>query len=159
MPIIHLETQVNATQEVVFDLSRSIDLHQISTAHTNEKAVSGKTSGLISLGESVTWEARHFGIVQRLTSRITEMQHPAYFVDEMVSGAFKSFKHEHIFQRSREGTLMTDIFTYVSPMGFLGKFADGLFLRKYMTGLLLKRNAVIKYYAENKTNDETNLSK
>jgi hypothetical protein len=76
MPIIRLETFIEASQDIVFDLSRDIDLHQVSTAQTNEKAVAGKTSGLIGLNESVTWEARHFGILQQLTSKITKMDSP-----------------------------------------------------------------------------------
>lgn len=148
MPVIRLETFIKANQSTVFDLARSIDLHQISTAHTNERAVAGKTSGLIELNESVTWEAKHFGIVQRLTSKITVMEHPHYFVDEMVSGAFKSFKHEHLFEHKAEGTLMVDVFNYVSPMGILGQVADLLFLKKYMINLLLTRNKVIKEHAE-----------
>jgi len=42
--------------------------------------------------------SKALAIVQQLTSKITLMQDPDYFVDEMVSGAFKSFRHEHIFQ-------------------------------------------------------------
>jgi hypothetical protein len=61
MPRIVLKTEIDAPIEVCFDLSRSIDLHQISTAHTNEQAIDGVTSGLINLHESVTWRARHFG--------------------------------------------------------------------------------------------------
>lgn len=137
MPVIRLETFIKANRSTVFDLARSIDLHQISTAHTNERAVAGKTSGLIDLNESVTWEAKHFGIVQRLTSKITAMEHPDYFVDEMVSGAFKSFKHEHLFEQKAEGTLMVDVFNYVSAMRILGQVADLLFLKKYMINLLL----------------------
>ena len=34
-------------------------------------AVGGRTSGLIGLGEEVTWRARHFGVTQHLTSKIT----------------------------------------------------------------------------------------
>ena len=150
MPIIHLETLINAEKEAVFDLARSIDLHQISTAHTNERAVAGKTSGLIELNESVTWEAKHFGIVQRLSSKITEMKSPDYFVDEMVFGAFKSFRHEHIFEANRAGTLMTDVFNYVSPLGVLGKLANVLFLNRYVTDLLVQRNKILKEHAERK---------
>lgn len=148
MPIIRLETFIHADQETVFNLARSIDLHLISTAHTNERAVAGKMSGLIELGESVTWEAKHLGVVQRLSSKITAMKNPDYFVDEMVSGAFESFKHEHLFTQKGEGTVMIDIFNYVSPMDVLGKFADWLFLKAYIKKLLVKRNAVIKEYAE-----------
>jgi ligand-binding SRPBCC domain-containing protein len=148
MPRIELTTEIKASIEVVFDLSRSIDLHKISTEHTNETAIDGKTSGLIGDGEFVTWRAKHFGVYQKLTSKITEYDRPTFFVDEMVKGAFKSFRHEHHLQKKQDGTLMTDYFDYVSPLGWLGKLADRLFLKKYMTNLLLKRNKVVKSFAE-----------
>lgn len=148
MPVIHLQTVVNAPIDVVFDLSRSIDLHTISTARTNEKAVAGKTSGLIGMGESVTWKARHFGVSQLLTSKITAFSRPHSFTDEMVSGAFKRFKHQHIFTEENGSVIITDIFDYTSPYGFLGRIADNLFLKRYMTNLLVERNRVVKAFAE-----------
>lgn len=149
MPEIRLETYINADINLVFDLSRSIDLHQISTADTEEKVVGGRFSGLILLGEQVTWQARHFGLVQRLTAQITALHAPDFFVDEMKKGAFKSFKHEHIFRFNGQQTVMTDVFTYVSPCWVFGRIADHLFLKAYMKRLLFKRNQVIKVYAEN----------
>ena len=148
MPTIHLTTFILAKPEVVFDLSRNIDLHQVSTKHTNEIVIAGRMSGLIELGESVTWRAKHFGFVQDLTSKITAFDQPNSFTDEMVKGAFKSFKHEHIFEQKEEGTNMIDIFHYVSPLGILGKIADLLFLKRYMENLLVNRNLTIKEYAE-----------
>lgn len=150
MPIIRIETFISAPKQMVFDLARSIDLHQVSTAHTKERAIAGKTSGLIELDEWVTWEACHFGIKQRLTSKITEMTSPDYFIDEMVSGAFNSFKHQHFFEEKGGGTLMIDVFDYVSPLGMVGRLADYLVLKKYMTNLLVKRNSFIKEHAERK---------
>ena len=148
MPKITLKTEINAPKEIVFDLSRSIDLHKISTAHTNETAIAGKTSGLIGLDESVTWRAKHFGIYQLLTSKITEFERPNLFIDEMVEGAFIRFRHEHHFSESNGGTLMTDYFNYESPFGIFGKLADKLFLLKYMTDLLAERNRIVKDFAE-----------
>lgn len=148
MPVIKIEMVINAPIDVVFDLSRSIDLHTISTAHTGEQAVAGKTSGLIGMGETVTWKARHFGITQLLTSKITGFDVPFYFADEMVSGAFKGFKHEHILKEQNGITAVTDIFNYQSPYGLVGCLADLLFLEKYMKALLLKRNEIIREYAE-----------
>jgi ligand-binding SRPBCC domain-containing protein len=149
MPTIQLDSRINAATEIVFDLSRSVDLHQISTSQTNETAIAGVTSGLISMGESVTWRARHFGIYQHLTSKITEYTYPNFFVDEMVSGAFQNFRHEHHFRTNDDGTTqMKDVFMYTSPFGILGKIADVLFLRNYMTKLLRTRNDTIKKYAE-----------
>jgi ligand-binding SRPBCC domain-containing protein len=94
----------------------------------------------MGLGESVTWRAKHFGVYQNLTSKITEFKEPDYFVDEMLSGAFKSFKHEHHFKKTEGGTLMIDIFEYQSPFGFLGKLVDNLFLEKYMSDFNRRRS-------------------
>lgn len=43
---------------------------------------------------------------------------------------------------------MIDIFNYKSPFGILGKFADWLFLKRYMSNFLLKRNHLIKEHCE-----------
>ncbi|MEN8928116.1 MAG: SRPBCC family protein [Flavobacteriales bacterium] len=150
MPIIELETKVKATKEVVFDLSRNITLHEISTGSSNEKAISGVTSGLINLNETVTWRAKHLGIYQKMTVKITAMDFPKSFVDEMQKGIFKGFCHTHTFVKDGEFTIMDDHFDYSSPLGFLGKFADFLFLKKYMMRFLKGRNEVIKRYAEDK---------
>lgn len=148
MPIIRIETKIKADKNIVFDLARSIDLHKISTQQTNEEAISGVTSGLIGMDESVTWRAKHFGIYQELTSIITAFRKPDYFVDEMAKGIFKSFKHEHLFEDIGGQTKMIDIFDYQSPLGILGIIADNLFLKKYMKKLLDKRNESIKEFAE-----------
>jgi ligand-binding SRPBCC domain-containing protein len=150
MPVIHLQTLIKADIETCFDLARSIDLHVESTKQTGETAIAGRTGGLIEMWETVTWRAKHFGIWQTLTSKITQMQRPFLFVDEMQSGAFKSFRHEHYFAEINDGTLITDIFTFQSPLGLPGAVANKLFLTRYMTNLLLRRNEVIKAHAEAK---------
>ena len=148
MPKIELTTLINAPIEKVFDLSRSIDLHMESTKQTGERAIAGKTSGLIGLGETVTWRAKHFGIWQTLTSKIVEFDRPNLFVDEMVSGAFKSFRHEHRFTSSGDQTIMKDIFEFETPLGILGSIFNKLILTHYMTKLLKERNRVIKEAAQ-----------
>ncbi len=148
MPKIELLTKINAPIETVFDLARSIDLHMESTRWTGEKAIAGKTSGLIGLGESVTWLARHFRIWQTLTSKITEYERPNYFVDEMVQGSFKSIRHEHHFSSVNGRTSMKDVFVFESPFGILGRLFNWLVLTTYMTKLLEERNRVIKEAAE-----------
>jgi ligand-binding SRPBCC domain-containing protein len=150
MPKIELSTLINAPIERSFDLSRSIDLHMESTKATSEQAITGRTSGLIGLGETVTWRAKHFGIWQNLTSKITRFEYPNYFTDEMMTGAFKSFKHDHVFSSVDGQTIMKDVFEYESPLGLLGKLANFLFLTSYMRKLLLIRNRVIKEAAENR---------
>jgi len=149
MPVIKLETRIQAPTEVCFDLCRSIDLHKISTSHTREEAVGGVVSGLIDMDESVTWRAKHFGIYQHLTSVITEYDRPTLFVDELAKGPFSHFRHEHKLSAQGNGTLMVDIFDYTSPLGIVGRVVDYLVLEKYMRKLLEKRNQVIREFAEN----------
>ncbi|TWJ03448.1 ligand-binding SRPBCC domain-containing protein [Mucilaginibacter frigoritolerans] len=148
MTQIELTTHINAPIERCFDMARSIDLHLISTQQTREQAIAGRTSGLIELGETVTWRARHFGIWQTLTSKVTEFNYPYSFTDEMVSGAFKRFRHEHIFIPINSQTVMRDVFIFESPCGIIGEWANYLFLGRYMNNLLEKRNRVIKETAE-----------
>ncbi|MEM7573263.1 MAG: SRPBCC family protein [Bacteroidota bacterium] len=148
MPVITLETFIAADREIVFDLARSIDLHQLSLAHTREEAIAGVTSGLIGPGEEVTWRATHFGVRQTLSSKITEFERPCFFSDEMLKGAFKCFKHRHDFLPQTGGTTLLDTFDFEAPLGWLGHLANRLFLKRYMTNFLVKRNQVLKAYAE-----------
>ena len=148
MPVIKIQTRINATKEIVFDLARNITLHEISAGNSNEKAIAGVTSGLINLNETVTWRAKHFGFYQSLSVKITEMEKPNTFTDEMIKGAFKRFRHTHTFIQEGLETIMEDQFDYTAPLGNLGKMADFLFLKQYMKLFLKERNEVIKAYAE-----------
>ncbi|MEO1857929.1 MAG: SRPBCC family protein, partial [Rubritalea sp.] len=104
MASIELETQINAPIERVFDLARSIDLHMDGTKGTHERVVAGRRSGLIGFGETVTWEAKHFGVRQQLESEITAFKHPTMFEDTMLKGAFKSLRHVHLFEEVEQRT-------------------------------------------------------
>ena len=142
-------TRIFAPVEVCFDSARDIDLHTKSTAGTHEKAITGVITGLIESGEEVTWEATHFFIRQRLTSRITAFERPFRFRDSQVSGPFKRFDHDHLFSVTATGeTKMTDVFLYESPLGLLGRLADVFFLRAYMQRFLRTRGLFLKAHAE-----------
>jgi ligand-binding SRPBCC domain-containing protein len=147
--LIELSTSIDAPPERVFDLARSIDFHSVSLAHTGEEAVGGRTSGLIGLGETVTWRARHFGVRQHLTSRISALDRPRYFQDTMVRGAFAWMVHNHYFDAAPDGgTVLRDEMRFAAPLGILGRIAERLVLRRYMTRFLQARNAVLKRAAE-----------
>ncbi|HVF96208.1 MAG TPA: SRPBCC family protein [Flavisolibacter sp.] len=148
MPVIKLETYIKAPLQVVFDLSRSVDVHQTSMKHHNEKVIDGVKTGLMSKGDTVTWQASHLFQNRKLKVKITEMEAPVFFADEMLEGDFKKMRHEHYFKATGEQLLMTDKFYFETPFGFIGKLADTLFLKNYMTRLLLQRNAEIKRLAE-----------
>ena len=62
MSTINLETHIKASAEVCYKLSLNVDLHQESTSKTDEHIVDGVKSGIMKLGDTVTWKAKHFGV-------------------------------------------------------------------------------------------------
>lgn len=140
VPRIVLTTSIPAPAQRCFDLSLSVDAHAASMARSGERIVGGVSSGAMTLGDTVTWRARHFGIPFTMTSRITEFAAPSRFVDEQVSGPFAYWWHEHVFAERENATLMTDTVQFVSPAGPLGQLVDTLVLTNYMTRLLTQRN-------------------
>jgi ligand-binding SRPBCC domain-containing protein len=149
-------TLIAAPIERVFDLARSVEVHLAGNTHFGEQAVAleGATTGLLALGDTVTWRARHFFIRQRLTSRITAFDPPTYFQDTMLRGAFHSMQHDHHFRTLPNAqTEMLDIFRVAAPIPVLGRIAETFILRRYMQSLLHERNAVIKQIAESPTQD------
>jgi ligand-binding SRPBCC domain-containing protein len=150
MTTINLTTEISASIETCFDLSRSVDIHILSTGKTNEKAIAGRTSGLCEAGDNITWEAKHFGITQNLVVEITKVEKPFFFEDKMLKGAFKSMRHEHHFKEADGKTIMTDTFEYEVPFWIFGEVFNKLVLKNYMRKFLLERNRVIKSIAERK---------
>lgn len=150
MTTIVLQTEIDAPVEIVFDLARSIDVHMESANKTKEKAIAGVTSGLIGLGETVTWKGRHFGFMIRHKSKITQYYFPKFFADEMEEGLFQSFRHEHYFTEINGKTMMTDNLKYETPYWVFGRLFDQWLLKKHLTDFLLSRNAFLKKTAENR---------
>lgn len=58
-----------------------------------------------------------------------------FFVDEQRTGPYKMWHHEHHFKAVEGGVEMTDIVSYELPLGFLGRFAHWLFVRKQLEGI------------------------
>src|SRR5579862_877171 len=128
-------TLIHAPRERCFDLGRSVEVHLAGNVHFGESAVaeSGVTSGLVNLGQRVTWRAKHFGVWHRLTSEITAIDRPAWFQDCMVNGIFRFMRHDHFFHAVTGGeTEMRDVFCFAAPLGVLGRIAEITFLRRYM---------------------------
>lgn len=144
MPKIITTVEINAPIELAFDLARSIEFHSFTQVLRNEKPIGGVKKGLINLGETVTWEAKHFGIVQHLSVEITKFEKPFHFRDTMLKGAFKRFDHDHIFKENNGKVILTDIFDYDVPFSIFGKIFDIAVLNRYMTKFGVQRNKAIK---------------
>jgi ligand-binding SRPBCC domain-containing protein len=134
------QTLIPLEPPAAFDRSLSIDAHLESYAGSGEQATAGVTHGIIGMGEFVTWRARHFGITWTMTSVITEWDRPHRFVDEQRRGPFKSFRHEHRFTAVDGGTRLDDDVCFEAPLGPLGRVAEALVLRRYLSHLIDVRN-------------------
>ncbi|MEU0884252.1 SRPBCC family protein [Lentzea sp. NPDC005914] len=134
-------TGIAAPPRHVFDLSLDVGVHTASMAGSGERIVGGVTSGRMRLGDTVTWQARHFGLPWRMTSRISAFDPPGYFVDEQVEGPFRRWRHEHHFEPDGTGgTVMRDVVDFAAPLGPLGRLAELLVLDRYMPRLIRLRN-------------------
>lgn len=143
--VVRLELRTRSTSSAahLFDLARSVDAHVTSMSRSRERAVRGVTSGLLGLGDEVTWRGTHFGLPLTMTSRITTMAAPVTFVDEQVRGPFRRFRHEHLFTDVDGGCVMIDRIQFTAPLGVLGVIAERLVLARYLRRIIEERNAAI----------------
>jgi ligand-binding SRPBCC domain-containing protein len=152
MSVVELETFIRAPAEACFDAARDIDMHAgDSKSPLPHRPVAGVTGGLIGPQETVTWEAKFFGVRVRMTSRIVAFERPRSFTDEMQRGPFRRWRHTHLFEPREGGTLMRDRVEFASPLGPLGALADSLYLESFVRRFLLAQNRRIKGAAETKT--------
>ncbi|KAF9138969.1 hypothetical protein BGX30_008540 [Mortierella sp. GBA39] len=127
MSTIREEMMIYAPIEVCFDVSRNVDDHSRTVwSHTHERVVGGRMSGLLEAGDTVVFEARHFGIRQRLTSK------------ELAGG-----------------TLVRDILDFSAPFGWVGRMFDALVLDKYMRAFIRYRQRTLKALIENENSPKS----
>jgi ligand-binding SRPBCC domain-containing protein len=142
-------TAIAAPPQRVFDVSLEIETHMASMARSGERVIGGVSSGRMKLGDTVTWQARHFGLRWRMTSLVSAYDPPGYFVDEQVTGPFKRWHHAHHFEPDGNGgTVMRDIVDFAAPLGPLGTIAEFIVLNRYMPRIIRIRNDHVKAAAE-----------
>lgn len=150
MSVVREEIWVRAPIEYCFDAARDIGLHPHTVwPRTKERTLTGgRRDGLMEKGETVVFEAVHFGVRQRLESVAEQMERPDFFVDRMRRGAFKKMMHRHEFERSEDGTIVRDILEFSAPLGPIGRLFDALVLKRYMTAFIRYRQHALKQKVE-----------
>lgn len=76
-----------------------------------------------------------FGIPLYWMTEITQVIDKGYFIDEQRFGPYSLWHHQHHFKAIEGGVEMTDIVHYKNPLGFLGRIANALFVRKQLQGI------------------------
>jgi len=145
---VSVETTIAAPPQICFDLARDVEFHAESLADTQEKILRRPPNRLLALGDEVEFQGRHLGIRFRLAARITAVEPACFFQDQMVSGPFSSFTHDHRFDPIPQGTLMRDVLRFSAPLGPLGWAAERLFLHRHLRAVLDRRGQAIRLAAE-----------
>lgn len=84
------------------------------------------------------------GIKMYWLTEITHVREFEYFVDEQRKGPYTLWHHEHHIKETTEGVLMTDIVHYIPPLGFLGRLANELIIRKQLKEIFSYRTLAIE---------------
>lgn len=140
MPTLNIETKIIASPDVCFDLVRQ------ASAETNEQKIVGD----FKKGQIVIFHSSFLGFKQKLEIKVTEFEKPKIFVDEMLTGNFKAFRHIHEFVLQNDSqTSLKDTFEWISPFGIFGRIVDEVFLKKRLREIVVRRNRRLKQIAEN----------
>lgn len=81
-------------------------------------------------GTLVNYELRLHGIPVTWVSRVDEWRPESFFEDTLVKGPYSKWRHAHVFETVKGGTLVTDSVSYRVPGGIFGKFIVGPFVRR-----------------------------
>ncbi len=72
------------------------------------------------------------GIPLHWVTEITHVQEPEYFVDEQRFGPYALWHHKHFIRPVEGGVEMEDVVHYKLPLGWLGKLAHMLFVKRQL---------------------------
>lgn len=149
MEIIRITTLIKAPVDRCFKLSTTIDLDLAAANSTSKSVIDGVAN---RLGYPMTHKIR-----------MEDCRPYSFFRDVMVEGAFTFYQHDHHFAPMNDGTRVRDELRFAARPGPLGRLVEKLYLRRRLTKLLRRRNALLKKVAESEEwrryiTDETSRS-
>jgi len=68
-------------------------------------------------------------------TEITHVKDKHFFVDEQRMGPYSMWHHQHFFEQSEGGVMMTDIVTYIPPFGILGVIANSVIIKRQLESI------------------------
>ena len=124
------ESRLAASPEVVFAFHESPGaLARLTPPWEKVRVVEGGES--IKVGSRVVLETWLGPVPLRWVAEHTEYDPPRLFADRQVSGPFASWYHRHhILSDGQGGTILRDEVDYEPPLGGLGSWVGGGFLRR-----------------------------
>ncbi|HMQ70302.1 MAG TPA: SRPBCC family protein [Ignavibacteria bacterium] len=100
-------------------------------------------------GSEIGLEIKQFGFLKnKWQIRLTAFIQNSLITDTQISGPFKSWVHDHIFDEAEGKTKMTDRIRYELPFGVLGNIADKILVNKMIEKQFEFRHKITKKLLE-----------
>lgn len=101
--------------------------------------------GIIYPGQIITYKvAPILNIPLFWMTEITHVIPNKLFVDEQRRGPYKLWHHQHIFEDTEEGVLMTDKVHYELPLSILGSVAHNMFVKRQLNDIFDFRMSAVE---------------
>jgi len=128
---------VNGSMGEVWDfISSPKNLKEITPDYMGFEITSQNLSERVYPGMIICYTVKPvLGIKTIWVTEITHVEEMKYFVDEQRIGPYSMWHHQHFIEPAGQGVLMTDIVSYSPPLGFLGAFANTIFVRKQLDSI------------------------
>ena len=142
------ETIINAPPEVVFEFHESrVALTLLIPPWENMKVV--ESSGSLLPGSRVILRGSLGPVPLQWIANHTEFDPPHLFADRQESGPFAFWYHRHrFFEDGQGGTVLTDDVEYALPLGLIGLWFGGWFIRRKLNAMFAYRHETTQQLIE-----------
>lgn len=153
MAVYQLATEQKLTTSIddIWDfISTPANLKKITPDYMGFDITSGGLPEKMYPGMIITYKVSPLmGLKMTWVTEITHVVDKAYFVDEQRVGPYKIWHHQHRIEPVDNGVLMTDLVTYVPPLGILGALANTMIIRKKLKQIFdYRRNVLADLFGE-----------
>lgn len=125
--------------------SSPANLPKITPPSLNFEIMSRPDASRMYAGQLISYKVNVLpGIRVRWVTEITHVHEPDFFVDEQRSGPYALWHHQHRFTPLRHGVEVTDIVNYAIPLGFAGRLAHALFVKRQLNSIFDYRHSALQ---------------
>ncbi len=138
---------IHAPIDRVFALSCSVAIVQ---RELGMRPVAGRTSGLVTAGDTIRWQGMQLGFPNHHVSMIVPQtwDPPQFFQDRMIAGRFRSFEHDHRLTQTAAGTQLDDEVRFSMKLRWGGALTGRVIVAPHIRGLMRRRFHLLKRLAE-----------
>lgn len=113
--------------------SNPANLQAITPGHMGFRIISKHHGEKMYTGQLIEYKVSPFlNIPLYWMTEITHAEELKYFIDVQRKGPYSLWHHQHHFKEIEGGVEMTDVVHYKNPLGFIGKIADFLFIKRQL---------------------------